>query len=146
MKDFRNTMQSNSLFPTIFEPTRVALVHREGQNVVTKSLIDNIYVNDNFNFNSGIIFSDISDHYPIFISIHSNSTNVNSGNLEIKYRLIDEYRIRKFKSAFANNSVICAILNMESAESAFTTVFSTFNHIYDKCFPIKIKNVTEITA
>ena len=90
-KDFRNIMQSNSLFPTIFEPTRVALVNREGQPVVTKSLIDNIFVNDNVNYNSGLIFSDISDHYPIFISIPCNSTNVNFGNLEIKYRLIDGY-------------------------------------------------------
>merc|ERR1712055_1062124 len=103
----------------------VALVNRDGKNVVTKSLIDNIFVNDNVNYNSGIIFSDISDHFPIFISIPCNSTNVNFGNLEIKYRLIDDYRIRKFKSAFANNPKIQTITQMESAETAFTT-FLTF--------------------
>ena len=142
-KDFRNIMQSNSLFPTIFEPTRVALVIRDEQPVVTKSLIDNIFVNDNVNYNSGIIFSGISDHYPIFISIPCNLTNVNFGNLEIKYRLIDDYRIRKSKSALANNSIIQTITLMESAETAFTTFFNIFNQIYDKYFPIIIKNVTK---
>ena len=39
MRDFRNTMQSNSLFPTIFEPTRVPVIHRDGQNIVTKALV-----------------------------------------------------------------------------------------------------------
>ena len=32
---------------------------------------------------------------------------------------------------------------MESAETAFTTFFNIFNQIYDKYFPIKIKNVTK---
>ena len=32
---------------------------------------------------------------------------------------------------------------MESAEAAFTIFFNTFNQIYDKYLPIKIKNVTK---
>ncbi|CAL4124272.1 unnamed protein product, partial [Meganyctiphanes norvegica] len=49
---FQNTMQTNSLFPIIMEPTRVNLVNREGQNIVTESLIDNIFVNENLTYNS----------------------------------------------------------------------------------------------
>ena len=84
----------------------------------------------------------LQDNQP-FLSIPCNSTNVNFGNLEIKYRLIDDYRIRKFKSALANNSIIQTITLMESAETAFTTFFNIFNQIYDKYFPIIIKNVTK---
>ena len=142
---FRNTMQSNSLFPTILEPTRVTTVNREGQRVVTESLIDNIYVNDSLTYKSGIIYSDISDHYPIFISIPKKSTNVNTDPLQFKFRLIDEFRIRKFKSVFTNNSYIQAIMHMESAEAAFATFFNTFNQLYDKYFPIITKNVTKKT-
>ena len=51
-------MQSNSLFPTITEPTRVCTIERDGQNIVTESLIDNIFVNENLAYNSGLTYSD----------------------------------------------------------------------------------------
>ena len=110
---FQNTMQSNSLFPTITEPTRVCSIERDGQNIVTESLIDNIFLKENLPYNSGIIYSDISDHYPIFVSIPLNSSLENNNeNFEIKYRLIDEFRIRKFKSALVNNPIIKSIMHM----------------------------------
>ena len=140
---FRNIMQSNSLFPTILEPTRVATVTKEGQSVVTESLIDNFFVNESLTYNSGLIYSEISDHYPIFISIPCNSNTVHTEVLESKYRLIDDFRIRKFKSAISNNSVIQAIMHNKSAEVAFSSFFNTFNQLYDKYFPIVTKKVTK---
>ena len=121
----------------------MATVTREGQNVVTESLIDNIYVNDSLTYNSGVIFSDISDHYPVFISIPCSSANVNTDTLEVKYRLIDDFRIRKFNSAILNNSVIQSIIYIHSSEIAFTSFFTTFNQLYDKYFPIITKKVTK---
>ena len=41
---FRNIMQTNSLFPTILEPTRLATTTRQGQQIVTETLIDNTYI------------------------------------------------------------------------------------------------------
>ena len=96
---FRNIMQSNLLFPTILEPTRVAAIKKYGQTVLTESLIDNIFIKDNLVYNSGLIYSDISDHYPIFISIPLNATKINTDNLEVKYKQMDDFRIRKFKSS-----------------------------------------------
>ena len=142
-KTFRNIMQSNSLFPTILEPTRVATVIREGQNVVTESLIDNIYVNDSLTYSAGVIFSDISDHYPVFISIPCSSANVNTDTFEVKYRLIDDFRIRKFNSAILYNSVIQSVIYIQSAEKAFTSFFTTFNQLYEKYFPIITKMLTK---
>ena len=141
--NFRNTMQSNLLFPTIFEPTRVATVTREGRNTTTETLIDNIFVSDRLLYNSGTIYSSISDHYPVFISIPNDSSNTKTDIQEIKFRLIDEYRIRKFKSAIVNNSIIQSIKNIQSAETAFTLFFTTFNQLYDQYFPIKTKKVTK---
>ena len=113
--------------------------------MVTESLYDNIYVNDSLNYKSGIIYSNISDHYPIFISIPKESTIANTGVLQIKFRLIDDFRIRKFKSVFMKNSFIQSIMHMESAETAFATFFNTFNQLYDKYFPIITKNVIKKT-
>ena len=118
--EFRNIMQSNSLFPTILEPTRVATITKNGQSIVTESLIDNFFVNENLSYDSGLVYSDISDHYPIFISIPLKSDKANVNIFESKYRLIDDFRLRKFKSAISNNSVLQSITNIKSAEVAFT--------------------------
>merc|ERR1711895_198108 len=123
---FRNIMQSNSLFPTILEPTRVATITRDGQQVITESLIDNIFVNDSLSYISGIILCDISYHYPVFISIPCKSDTLNNDTFEVNYRLIDDFRIRKFKSAIPNNSIIMSLIYIQSAEAAFTSFYTTF--------------------
>ena len=66
---FRNCMQANSLFPTILEATRVASISRNGIIHITRTSIDNIFINDKLNHKSGLIYSSITDHYPIFLSI-----------------------------------------------------------------------------
>lgn len=62
--DFLDLMISHSLFPKITLPTRL------GRN--SCSLIDNIFCNYlpcESNYTPGILFSDISDHFPIFIGV-----------------------------------------------------------------------------
>ena len=57
--DFINLMNSNSLYPVISKPTRVT--------PTTATLIDNIFSNNlEFNMNSGILYADLTDHFPIF--------------------------------------------------------------------------------
>ena len=55
----------NNILPTIIRPTRVT------HNSAT--LIDNIYVSHKLstNYKSGIIITDISDHYPCFVIINN---------------------------------------------------------------------------
>ena len=142
---FKNTMQTNSLFPTITEPTRVCSIERDGQSTITESLIDNIFVNENLACSSGLIYSDISDHYPIFVSIPLISTPKNTESVEIKYRPIDEFRIRKFKFAVANNPIFKSVMSMHSADVAFTTFINSFNQLYDKYFTIFTKKITRKT-
>ena len=62
-------MQANSLFPTILTPTRIASVFRDGQLVTTKTLIDNIFLNNQNNFKSGTLEISVSDHYPVFTTV-----------------------------------------------------------------------------
>ena len=74
--ELQNTMQSNNLYPTILAPTRVASVMRDGQFVTTNSLIDNIYLNTQSKFRSGILEVSISDHYPIFVALMNSQCQV----------------------------------------------------------------------
>lgn len=58
--NFLNTLHSFSFFPTITMPTRVTST--------SQSLIDNIVTNiHNINMESGVVLSDISDHYSIVL-------------------------------------------------------------------------------
>lgn len=56
--DFQNTLYSSSFSPTIDKCTRVT--------EKTKAIIDNIITNvQNTDYRTGVLYSDITDHYPI---------------------------------------------------------------------------------
>ena len=141
-QSFKNCLQSNSLFPTILEPTRVATVLRNGNYQVTQTLIDNIFVNNRLNHKSGIIYSSISDHYPIFISLINESIQFQDKPQVIKYRLVDSMRTHKFKSALTI-SYNDSIRNIHNAKEAFSKFLNIFDHLYNKHFPIVTKTMTK---
>ena len=134
---------SNYLTSTILEATRVANVYRNGKMHLSETLIDNIFVNRSVEFKSGLIYSNITDHYPIFTSIsNKNLPNPTSFTKTIKIRLIDDFRIRKFRSAL-QQAFINSLDKINDAELAFSTYYNTFNLLYDKYFPVVEKLVKE---
>ena len=74
---FVNTLYSYGFRPLITKPTRI--------NPHTASLIDNILTNSDLDITAGLLYSDISDHYPLFQltascfqkSVHIEKTFVN---------------------------------------------------------------------
>ena len=75
---FELCLQSNYLIPTIVEPTRIATkTLQSGEQITTKTLIDNIIIKPNITHLSGLIDSCITDHFPIYISIPE--INFNNG-------------------------------------------------------------------
>ena len=65
IKDFTNIMFSSTFYPLISRPTRITNT--------TATLIDNIFVNNiEENYKCGILFTDLSDHLPVFLKT-SNS-------------------------------------------------------------------------
>ena len=82
------TMNSLALLPLISKPTRIDKVRD------TATLIDNIFITNPHNYDSGIFISDISVHLPIFV-IQNNILNneVNENCTQIKYRLINDLTI-----------------------------------------------------
>ena len=63
---FFDTMISLGCIHLINRPTRIDTKHN------SSSIIDNIFTNVNLNMKrfSGIIISDISDHFPIVLNLH----------------------------------------------------------------------------
>ena len=63
--EFINLMLSNSMYPLISKPTRITSS--------TATLIDNIFTNNlelHVSRSSGILYTDLSDHLPIFQVTH----------------------------------------------------------------------------
>ena len=65
---FEYCLQSNYLMPTILGATRVAEIkHQNGRITTSRTLIDNILIKANMKHISGVIETDLSDHFPIYI-------------------------------------------------------------------------------
>ncbi|XP_033101098.1 uncharacterized protein LOC117104384, partial [Anneissia japonica] len=77
--EFLGNMFNYNLYPLIHRPTRIT--------TKTATLIDNIFTNNmQTKISPGILYSDISDHFPIYSIVHSNlSHSLSNNNNNIKY-------------------------------------------------------------
>ena len=127
-QDFLNCIYSNSLFPVITKPTRVTSS--------SATLIDNLFTNAIANAQSftGILYADVSDHFPIFYIDHS--TKVKIPHKYIRKRIYSPENLQKITDACDahewNN-----VLASNGAQDAFTLYHNEFTEIYNSCFPIK---------
>ena len=126
--DFLETLYSASFFPLITKPTRITNE--------TATLIDNIFCNysDIDNFVNGILFTDLSDHFPVFtinkacneevIQKYINKRSYSQQNHNRFIQEIDEFNWDQ-------------IYNLESCQDAFTFFHTNLKSIYEKSFPLK---------
>ena len=132
--NFLNSLSSISLIPVITKPTRIT--------DTTASLIDNIFLANPTNFTSGIIVSDISDHFPIFIHVKNLfcTRNVNP-SFNIQYRLINEDTISNFSeniSCYDFSDISC----LDDCSLAIDELTKIINHEYKSCCPLKTKTIS----
>ena len=125
--EFLETLYSYVLFPLISKPTRIA---KE-----TATLIDNIFSSDFANESSlnGLLFTDISDHLPIF-SIHSIAKTS-----EKTYTFKRRFHSNQNVDAFINklNCINWDLISQnDNGNEAFQLFHSTFSRVYDECFPL----------
>ena len=132
--EFLEMMYDKSFYNLISRPTRI--------NNATATLIDNIYTNsvslDKDKF-SGVLTSDISDHFMVFCMFQISDTNNNDDN---DFHLIRRYSERN-KSTFVQNPNAIdwnEVLPNSNARLAFSTFHSLIKTEYDTNFPlIKVK-------
>ena len=89
-KDYLNTVFQNLLIPIINKPTRVSKSNA--------TIIDHIF-NDSFlntECFTGIVKTDISDHFPIFL-ISNEKISENAKHMTIRKRVINEESILYLK-------------------------------------------------
>ena len=127
-QNFIDNLYTNSFFPRITKPTRVT--HRSA------TLIDNIFCNNFSNFStlSGILYTDISDHFPIFHIDYSNHTKLQE--TFIKKRIYSQENMRAFSTKMSNHDWN-HVYQLDEPQSAYTAFFNDYCEMYHAIFPIK---------
>ena len=134
IEDFYQKIFNNSMVPVINKPTRVTMR--------TCTAIDNIFVNSLFGskFLPGIIKSDISDHFPIFIIMKEIDFKKQEKFTKIKYHLITEDRKMEFKQRLQESNWD-HVKQQTNTNEGYNLFLSSFLEIYNICFPVVEKNI-----
>ena len=135
VKNFVNLLFQHGLMPLINKPTRVTRR--------SATLIDLIITNqfDNCLFTSGIIKSQISDHFPTFLASKNITINLENNKTVIRKRQINDITIEAFKNLLKEMDWEL-IYQTDNANEAYEVFLKLFNKYYEQAFPkveIKIK-------
>jgi len=124
--NFIEDIFASGLSPLITRPTRIT-PH-------TATLIDHAYTNiQNKKISSGIIITDIADHFGIFVTI--DKYNIPKAHPTCK-RFFNSTNIRHFK-ALLQNSDFTDILHIECPNIAYDTFLNIYKKHYETAFPLK---------
>ena len=138
-RDFFNFVFRSGIFPVINIPTRATKLSATMiDHILTKPLID-------LHIQSGIIKTDISDHFAVFSLLKTNLELTNIKKTIIK-KDINEGSMKYFKTIF-NNTDWDLLTQTSSTNDSYNMFLERFIKIYDQAFPerkieIKQKNLS----
>ena len=123
---------SNMLFPLIMRPTRIT------SNTAT--LIDNIFTNNlNHVMFNGLLFTDISDHLPVF-SISRDQYNDPDITTPIVYREKSESNVLKFQNELRNINWP-NLKGYNNPSYAYASFLNEYRAVYNSCFPLRKQTI-----
>ncbi|ELT99260.1 hypothetical protein CAPTEDRAFT_212442 [Capitella teleta] len=129
-QQFIEDMYSNAFFPLITKPTRV--------DANTATLIDNIFCNE-IHFKHPmvrILYTDISDHFPVFSVLDCNVTPVKDTTPLV--RNITNEKINQFTLSLEEIDW-ASVYAHETCQEAYTVFHATFSALYNEHFPLQNK-------
>ena len=129
-KKFMNHMFSKGMLSVVNRPTRVTKT--------SSSCIDHIYINSYFDRDilSGIIKTDLTDHFPIFITDNNLNTTNFSDKITKNIRIINEVNIAKFKKNLSETNW-SHVTESQDPDDAYNIFLKHFLIIYDNFFPVR---------
>lgn len=126
--DFISLLFSYSHYPLISKPTRITN-H-------SATLIDNIFTNElETNVKSGILITDISDHFGIFSISNSHSESLSKPSVKLK-RKFSEHNISNFSKSLSECNWD-SLQQSSSPEESYNSFISTFSLHFNNHFPLK---------
>ena len=134
VQNFTDLFYSNMYYPTINKPTRITNV--------SATLIDHIWTNDLNYYSSGILYTSVSDHFPVFSSFSPPIIKSNSAKVVFKKRIINNTNIEAFSSELSNYTLDDLPHELELNE-AYDKFIDKFTYFYNKHFPIEEYSIKE---
>ena len=132
--EFLNNLTSHSFMPTIFYPTRIT--------DTSATLIDNIFFNSIMHqFETAIVYSDISDHLPVAIHINLNLSK-NMPTSELKRRKYTPEKVEAFRRELLTidwNPVYAEKINsgIPAGMPIYATFSKMFSGVFERFFPVE---------
>ena len=127
-KDFIHSLYTNAFYPTISKPTRVT-DH-------SATLLDNIITNiTGYCITSGVLYNDISDHFPVCNLLQINS-KITKKFAYIFRRMNTAKNIEKLNSELKNANWDDVFVD-ENPDSAYDTFLIILTSLINKCLPLK---------
>lgn len=128
INDFMNTIHSSSFTPTINRYTRVT--HS------SKSIIDNIITNiQNSRLESGVVVTDISDHYPIVLSLNLASKPPPK-RCKIKISVLNERTLQQLHDNL-ESKVWTSVYETRDPETAYDSLIHELTESIHNTIPVK---------
>jgi len=124
--EYMNSLLSSGFIQLICKATRI-------QND-SRTLLDHIITNNsNNNYTSGVIISDISDHFPIFVLNGKNHKQMEQKH--VKSRIFSERNLNNFKTKLNEQTWENVTTNI-TVDTSYDMFWSTYSKLYEECFPI----------
>lgn len=134
IEEFYQNFFEKGMVPVINKPTRV--------NLRSCTAIDNIFINHLFGtqFLPGIIKTDFSDHFPIFLTMKDIEITKQNKTTRVRYHLITEDRKQAFKYSLENYNWDLIKKQCDTNES-YNEFLKVYQDFFNEHFPIREKKV-----
>ena len=134
--DFEQNKKVQNFLNIMFGHSMMPVMLRVNNNTATA--IDHFFINSvtTTRFKTGIIKSDISDHFPIFFVADYNIHIKQTKERFIFRRDLSDNSVEKFKYELHTVSWD-SITNSSDTNKAYDNFIEIFSSIYDECFPKK---------
>ena len=118
------------MIPIINKPTRVTKT--------SATAINNIFINSFFNdsLETGIIKTDISDHFPIFVATKNFSLSNYPAKMTFLNRIINNESVEKFQTEQSTTNWN-DVTTTQCPNKSYNLFINKFSQIYEKHFPQK---------
>ena len=132
--EYISLMYSHSYLPIILRPTRVGST--------SATLIDHIWTNSPQSVStSGIILSNVSDHFAVFSAFGSKSLPARESVVRVVTRRVDSKARRDSMYEDIKNANWSQVVALQSVDEAYDSFLDRLTCFYEKNFPIVTRKV-----
>ena len=129
VKSYLNIIFSHSFIPLINKPTRIS----KNNATIIDHLLTNTFINKNYL--TGIVKTDITDHFPVFLIIEMEMIKTKHEDFVFK-RQITDMNLKKFKETLLNVDW-SNVISYNDPNTAYNEFLKVFLLHYETFFPMK---------